>query len=70
MASNNEFTIIIEKGEDGYLISEVVGLPGCHTQAKTLDQLVKRTKEAIALCLESGQRSDAMFVGVQNVALK
>lgn len=47
-----EFNIIIERGEDGYLISEVVELPGCHTQAKDLNELVKRTKEAIALCLE------------------
>jgi predicted RNase H-like HicB family nuclease len=36
---------VIDQGEDGYLISEVIGLPGCHTQAKTLDELVKRTKE-------------------------
>ena len=47
-----EFNIIIEQGEDGYLISEVVGLPGCHTQARTMDELIKRTKEAISLCLE------------------
>lgn len=33
----NEFTIVIEKGEDGYLISEVIELPGCHIQAKTLN---------------------------------
>ena len=46
-----EYTIIIEKGEDGYLISEIVELPGCHAQAKTLDELMKRTKEAIALSL-------------------
>ena len=47
------FNMIIEQGEDGYLISEVVELPGCHTQAKTFDELVKRTKEAISLCLKS-----------------
>ncbi len=45
-----EFNIIIEQGEDGYLISEVVKLPGCHTQAKSFDELIKRTKEAISLC--------------------
>jgi len=43
------FNIIVEQGEDGYLISEVVELPGCHTQAKTYDELLKRTKEAISL---------------------
>lgn len=44
-----EFNIIIEQDEEGYFISEVVGLPGCHTQAKTIDELIKRTKEAITL---------------------
>ncbi len=43
-----QFNMIIEEGEDGYLISEVVELPGCHTQAKTMDELIKRTKEAIS----------------------
>ena len=46
------FNVIVEKGQDGYLISEVVGLPGCHTQAKTYDDLMKRTKEAIKLYLK------------------
>ena len=46
-----KFNVIIGQGEDGYLISDVVELPGCHTQAKTLDELIKRTKEAISLYL-------------------
>ena len=48
----NKFTIIVENGEDGWLISEVVGLPGCHTQGKTKEQLIERTKEAIRAYLE------------------
>lgn len=47
-----DFNVIIEKGEDGYYISEVVELPGCHTQGKTIDELLERTKEAIELYLE------------------
>ena len=50
-----DFNVIIEKGEDGYYISEVVGLPGCHSQAKTIDELMERNKEAIELCLEEGK---------------
>ncbi len=53
-----EFTVVIEEGEDGYYISEVLELPGCHTQAKTLDELMKRTKEAIELYLEVSDRED------------
>jgi predicted RNase H-like HicB family nuclease len=48
-----EFNVIIEEGKDGYYISEVIELPGCHTQAKTLDELMARTKEAIELYLET-----------------
>ncbi len=48
-----KFTVIVEQGEDGYLISQVVGLPGCHTQAKTHDQLIESTKEAIRVYLKT-----------------
>ncbi len=64
-----EFNIIIEKGEDGYLISEVIELPGCHTQAKDLNELIKRTKEAITLCLEEQKdvEINGNFIGIQKV---
>ena len=48
-----KYTVIAEKDEDGWLVSEVVGLPGCHTQAKTEKELMKRVKEAIELYLET-----------------
>ncbi|HIH17176.1 MAG TPA: type II toxin-antitoxin system HicB family antitoxin [Candidatus Diapherotrites archaeon] len=50
-----KFNVVVEQGEDGYLISEVVELPGCHTQAKTYDALIKRTKEDISLYLNAGK---------------
>ena len=64
-----KYTIIIEKGEDGYLISDVVELPGCHTQAKTIDELIKRTKEAISLYLKSTKDKEvySQFMGVQQI---
>ena len=64
-----EFNIIIEKGEDGYLISEVLEIPGCHTQAKNLDELMKRTKDAIKLCLENGEEdiTPMKFIGMQKI---
>ena len=46
------YHVAIEKDGDGWFVSEVVGLPGCHTQGKTMDELLENTKEAIALyCL-------------------
>ncbi|MCD6484975.1 MAG: type II toxin-antitoxin system HicB family antitoxin [Candidatus Odinarchaeota archaeon] len=47
-----EFTVIIKKDKDGYYVASVIELPGCHTQAKSLDGLVTRIKEAIELYLE------------------
>ena len=51
-AKGHDFTVAIEKGEDGYYVASVVELPGCHTQAKTLKELDKRVKEAIEVYLE------------------
>ena len=48
-----KFNVIVEQGEDGYLISEVVELPGCHTQAKTYDELLERTRDVILLYLDA-----------------
>ncbi|MGC9309251.1 MAG: type II toxin-antitoxin system HicB family antitoxin [Candidatus Nanoarchaeia archaeon] len=62
------FNMIIEKGEDGQLISEVVELPGCHTQAKDMDELLKRTREAILLYLQEGHiKTDDSFIGIQKI---
>lgn len=47
-----EFSVIIEKDEDGYFVASVPSLRCCHTQAKSIDILMKRIKEAIELCLE------------------
>lgn len=46
-----------------------MALPGCHTQARSLDELMERTKEAIALCLEvQGMPPTGLdFVGVQRI---
>ena len=46
------FTVLIERDEDGWLVADVPQLQGCHTQAKSMDELVKRTREVIELCLE------------------
>jgi len=64
-----QYNIIIEQGLDGYLISSVVELPGCHTQAKSYDALIKRTKEAIALYLEVKKKyvPKNKFLGLQQV---
>ena len=44
-----EFNVVIERDEDGYFIGSVPSLHGCHTQAKSLDVLMRRIQEAISL---------------------
>jgi predicted RNase H-like HicB family nuclease len=66
-----EFTVVIEQDEDGIYIASVPELEGCHTQAKTLDELRERIKEAIQLYLEVEsdliQEVPLNFVGIQKV---
>ena len=69
---SREYTFVIEKDEDGYYIGTVPQLKGCHTQAKSLDKLMGRMKEAVLLCLEAeGEAKDGelQFVGVQRIAV-
>jgi predicted RNase H-like HicB family nuclease len=64
-----EFTMVIEQDEDGIYVASVPELEGCHTQAKTLDELRERMREAIELYLEvESDRIHEMplnFVGIQ-----
>lgn len=66
-----EYTVIIEQDEAGYYMAEVPELDGCHTQAKSLDELMERVREAIELCLEASQpqRPRKHLVGVQRIAV-
>ena len=64
-----EFSVMIEKDEDGYFVASVPALRGCHTQAKSLDVLMKRIKEAIELCLEVQEPVTNEFIGVQRVTV-
>jgi predicted RNase H-like HicB family nuclease len=64
-----EFNVVIERDEDGYFVASVPELRGCHTQAKSLDVLMKRVKEAIQLCLEVEEPVSNEFIGIQRVAI-
>ena len=65
-----KFSVLVERDEDGYYIASVPELPGCHTQARTLDELTGRVKDAIELYLETeGAKAEGKIelVGVQFV---
>jgi predicted RNase H-like HicB family nuclease len=67
-----QFDVVIERDSEGYFVASVPVLRGCHTQAKSLDVLMERIREAIGLCLEvqedeSPEQLD--FVGVQRISV-
>ena len=68
---SREFNVIIERDAEGYYVGSVPSLKGCHTQAKSLDELMARVREAIELCLEAqGDKLERLdFVGVQKVTV-
>lgn len=69
MKRARQFTVVIERDHEGHYLATVPELRGCHTQAKTLDTLMKRVREAIQLCLEvEGRKVDSPeLVGIQRI---
>ncbi len=65
------FDVSIERDEEGYYVASVPSLRGCHTQGKSLDEVVDRIREAIQLCLdEGGAGTEALdFVGIQKITV-
>jgi len=68
--ARRKFTVLIERDEDGLYVATVPALHGCHTQAKTLDTLMKRVREVIQLCLEDDRSSPSLeLVGIQQISV-
>jgi len=66
-----EFSMIVERDSEGYYVASVPELRGCHTQARSLDTLMERIREAIMLCLEVEQEvPPQQFIGVQRIAVE
>ena len=64
------FTVIIERDpESGWLVGEVVELPGCYSQAPDLPTLEANMKEAITVYLQTAVLEEPLssFVGTWQV---
>jgi len=66
-----QFDVVIERDEEGYYVATVPQIPGCHTQARSLDEVTERIREAIQLCLEvdGGPEQRLEFVGIQRITI-
>jgi len=68
---SRQFNVVVEKDSEGFLVATVPALSGCHTQAKSLDQLIERIREAMELFLEvEGTEPESLDIGgVQRVPM-
>lgn len=66
-----QFDIVIERDEEGLYVASVPQLHGCHTQARSLDDLIDRVREAIELCLdvEGVPTNELEFIGIQRITV-
>src|SRR5690242_6566959 len=62
-----QFDVVIERDSEGYYVASVPQIPACHTQARSLDEVTERIREAIALCLEVERAPEQQleFIGIQ-----
>jgi predicted RNase H-like HicB family nuclease len=68
---SRQFDVVIERDEEGVYFASVPQLPGCHTDATSIDELMVEIREAIELCLEAEgrERGNLEFVGIQRVTI-
>ena len=61
--------MIIERDAEGVYVATVPNVRGCHTEARSLDELIGRVKEAIQVCLEAERDDPAAldFIGVHKI---
>jgi predicted RNase H-like HicB family nuclease len=66
-----ELNVLVERDRDGFYVASVPSLKGCHTQARSLDELMERIREAAELCLDvQGEEVDDFeFIGVQRLTI-
>jgi predicted RNase H-like HicB family nuclease len=66
-----ELSVVVERDREGFYVGSIPSLPGCHSQAKSLDELMERIREAAELCLEveGADHTELEFVGLQRLTL-
>lgn len=64
-----DYYMVIERDSEGWYIGNIPTLPGCHTQARTIDELTARMQEALTLYLKDSNIIEPEFIGVQRIAV-
>ena len=66
-----QFDVVIERDEEGFYVASVPQVPGCHSQARSLDEVILRIREALELCLEvqGAPEQSLEFIGIQRITI-
>ena len=64
-----QFSVVIERGSEGYYVASVPHIPA--QQARSLDEVPERIREAIEVCLEvdGAPEQDLEFVAIHRVTI-
>ena len=63
-----QFSITIDRDEDGVWIAECPSIPGCVSQGATRDEAINNIRDAIKVCLEvRAERGMPLTVETQRV---
>jgi predicted RNase H-like HicB family nuclease len=68
--SKKTYTVIIEQDDDGLFVAKVPDIVGCHTQGKTVAEVMSRIKEAIQACSKDEDIEPLKFIGIQQVQME
>jgi predicted RNase H-like HicB family nuclease len=53
--------VVLRSGEDGWIIAECPVIPGCISEGRTREEALANIREAIELCLDSGETLPAQY---------
>lgn len=47
-----KYVVRYERGEDGWWLATVLGIKGCHTQGRTIEEAEREAREALSVCVD------------------
>jgi predicted RNase H-like HicB family nuclease len=62
-----EHLVVIEQDEEGWYVASVPSLPGCQTQAKTMDEARERIREAIQAYVGEDEAPATTVIAIERI---
>ena len=67
---NKNFTVYIERDEDGMFIGSIPTVPSCYAEGRDQKEMLKNLQQVLKLCLRNVNVKEVektKFVGIQNL---